>query len=195
LIRFGSFRIWSIQCFLNFDVNDTPDSGEATRACLFIFGLLAIALGVGLSGIAHHGYIGQDFDGIQGHHYLIRSYPEGYSYRLTNPPGLYLLGNSIFRHVSGVYYLEILAGFFLVINLAGVWLLFGLIWKMISSWQLRYAAAAFVTFVPFRTIHAIVIASDAFTLPFFSLVAVFTLRLFDDPRRYFDWLGLSLSQT
>lgn len=159
---------------------------------LFLGLLLAAGFLVGLLGIVHLGYIGQDFDGIEGHNYLIRNFPDAYSFRLTNPPGLYWLGNLIFRHITSVYYLEILASCFLVMNLAGLWLLFPLLWEMIDSRRLRYAAAALITFVPFRTIHAIVISSDAVTLPFFAVVAVITLRLLKNPRSVFGWVALSL---
>jgi hypothetical protein len=158
---------------------------------LFLGAILAIAFVVGLRGIAHHGYIGQDFDGIEGHHYLIRMFPEGYSYRLTNPPGLYWLGNLVFRHLSTFYYLEVLAVIFLTINLAGLGLLFGVIWEMIALRPLRFAAAGLIAFVPFRTIHAVVIAADAFTVPFFALAVVLTLQLFKNPRSLPAWFGLS----
>src|SRR4051812_25651660 len=120
----------------------------------FLGSLLLLGLLVGASGIVHHGYIGQDFDGLQGHNHLVRNYPEYYSYKLTNPPGLYVLGRFIFQRFTTVYYLEIIASLFLLANLAAVALSFGLIWRMIASRPLRYAAAALVTCLPFRNVHA-----------------------------------------
>lgn len=170
--------------------HEPPASRFSHRDRCYLGALLVVALLVGLSGIKDHGYIGQDFDS---HHLVIKTYPLNFSYGMTNPPGLYVLGNLIYRYITEVYYLEVLAGFFLVLNLAGLWLLFGLLWSMIDSWRLRYAAAALITFVPFRTVHAIVIASDAFTIPLFAAIAALTLHLFQKPRSVSAWVGLSLT--
>ncbi|HYW84818.1 MAG TPA: glycosyltransferase family 39 protein, partial [Spirochaetia bacterium] len=115
-----------------------------------------------------------------------------FSYSQTSPPGLYYLGNLIHEYVSARHYLAILALVFLAFNISGLWLIYGLLWKCIANSQLRYCAAAFVTFIPFRVIHSIVIAADAFTLPIFALVAFFTLRLFGNPRSGRSWAGMCL---
>lgn len=160
---------------------------------LLFLGLILLGAGaLGLQGIARLGYIGQDFDGIGGHNHLIRTFPQSYSYALTNPPGLYWLGNLIFRF-SDVYYLEILAAFFLAINLAALALFFRLIWQMIAAWPLRYAAAALIAFMPFRAIHSIVIAADAFTAPLFAVMVTLALTLIQNPRRPLAWGALSLT--
>ncbi len=162
----------------------------ARRDRLLLTLLAAAGFILGVRGILHYGYMGQDF---ASHRAVILSYPEGFSYALTNPPGLYWLGSGIRHHISTTYYLELTALVFLGLNTAGLWLLYRFFWQSITHWQLRYAAAAFITFVPLRVIHSIVIAADAFTIPAFALVALFTLRLVDDPRRIFSWIGLSLS--
>jgi len=159
------------------------------RDFLFLGLLTATGLILGLRAIVHYGYMGQDFPIHQG---IILSYPAGYTYALTNPPGLYWLASFILHHISATYYLELTALLFLGLNTTGLCLFFRFIWQGIATWQLRYAAAAFITFVPLRVIHSIVIAADAFTIPAFALAALLTLRLLDDPRRVFSWIGLSL---
>ncbi|HEX2851860.1 MAG TPA: hypothetical protein VHO24_01385 [Opitutaceae bacterium] len=172
-------------------MSQEKSAARFSRRDLFYLGaLLLVAFLVGLRGILNYGYIGQDFDP---HNLLIKTFPGGYGYGLTNPPGLYFLGNLIYRHVTDVYYLEIFAFLFLVLNLAGLWVLFELLWRMIGSWRLRYAAAALITFIPFRTIHSLVLASDALTVPLFVAIVLLTLRLFRNPRSVFTWAGLSLT--
>src|SRR5271157_994075 len=158
---------------------------------LLFLGLLSAAgFAVGLAGISHYGYIGQDFvynrDGVL-------SFSQSFSYSKTNPPGFYWFGSFIHNHVSSAHYLEAIALGYLIFNSSALWIMYGLLWKGISTWQLRYAASAFATFVPFRVIHAVVLASDAFTVPFFALAAFFTLRLFENPRSVLSWAGISLS--
>jgi 4-amino-4-deoxy-L-arabinose transferase-like glycosyltransferase len=82
-----------------------------------------------------------------------------------------------------------------VLNVSALWLFYVRLWRGISSRELRYCAAAFTTLVPFRVVHSIVIAADAFTVQVFALAALFTLRLFDNPRRIRSWIGLSLCLT
>jgi|CZKI01.1.fsa_nt_gi hypothetical protein len=158
---------------------------------LLFLGLLSAAgFAVGLRGISHYGYIGQDFvynrDGIL-------SFSQSFSYSKTNPPGFYWFGSFIHNHVSSAHYLETIALGYLIFNSLALWIFYEFFWRGISAWQLRYAAAAFATFVPFRVIHAVVLASDAFTVPVFALVACFTLRLFENPRSVRSWAGISLS--
>jgi hypothetical protein len=156
----------------------------------FLVVLTLVGVGVGLEGISHYGYVGQDFTS---HRALILSYPSSFNYSLTNPPGLYWFGSWVRDKVSEDHYLGFMALSFLAINTAALWIVYGFIWGSIARWELRYAAAAFVTLVPFRVIHSVVIAADAFTLPIFALVAFFTFRLFEDPRRAGSWAGVSLS--
>lgn len=152
--------------------------------------LLAGAMTLGLHGLlTSYGYIGQDF---VLHRYLIESYPEGFSYRQTNPPTLYWLGALIRNHLTGTYYLETLGLVLLALNTAALWVFYRLIWEAIASRPLRFAAAALVTFVPFRVIHALVISSDAFTVPVFVAAAGCTLALFRNPRRAGAWIVLSV---
>lgn len=161
----------------------------AKKDLLFLVLLSVLGAAVGLRGILRYGYIGQDFNY---HHAILLGYPGSFNFFLTNPPGLYWFGNLIRQHVSAGHYLEGCALAFLVLNTLALWLVYGFLWRSLTHWSLRCAAAAFVTFLPFRVIHAVVFASDAFTLPFFALAAFFTLRLMEDPRRIFSWLGLSL---
>jgi hypothetical protein len=160
---------------------------------LFLGVLAAAGFVVGLRGIFHYGYVGQDFVYHRALTLLFPSAPFRDSYLRTNPPGLYWLGSMIRAHVSAGHDLEVTALAFLALNISGLLIIYGLLWKCISRWQLRYSAAALVTFVPFRVIHSVVISADAFTLPIFALTALFTLRLYEEPRRLRSWAGLSLT--
>lgn len=162
------------------------------RDRLFLGLLLAAGFAVGLRGILHYGYIGQDF---LVHRRLILAFPSlprSVLYVQTTPPALYWLG-SLVRGLAPAHYLEATALAFLVLNAAGLWIFYGFLWDSMVNWQLRYSAAAFATFVPFRLIHSIVIAADAFALPLFALAALFSLRLFARPGSLGAWAGLSLS--
>ncbi len=161
-----------------------------TKRDVAFLGLLAICgLVVGALGIVHYGYIGQDFILHRG---LILSFPGSFSFSLGNPPALYWIGSSIRNHVSPTHYLEVIAAVFLVLNSSALWIIYRFIWISINHWQLRYAAAAFSTFIPVRVIHSIVLAADGLTLPVFALVALFVHRLFENPRRIGSWVAMSL---
>jgi hypothetical protein len=161
-----------------------------SRADLIYLGVLsAVGFAVGLIGIYHYGYMGQDF---HTHRTLVLSFPWGYSYAMTNPPGLYWFGSLVRRYVSTAHYLECIAFTFLALNSSALWILYRFLWAALSEWRLRYAAAALATLVPFRVIHSVVLASDALTFPLFALTALFTLGLYEDPRRLRSWAGLSL---
>ncbi|HEY5078429.1 MAG TPA: glycosyltransferase family 39 protein [Opitutaceae bacterium] len=149
-------------------------------------------MAVGIAGIRGYGYMGQDF---VTHSSLVRSYPSGFSYALTNPPGLYWFGSLVLGAVGREHYLEAIALSFLLMNSAALWVLYGFLWKGISERPLRYAAAAFATLVPFRVIHSVVLASDALTFPIFALAALFALLLYENPRSTVSWAGLALSLT
>lgn len=157
---------------------------------LFLVAISAAGFAVGLVGIWHYGYIGQDFVWNSGY---ILSFPERWSYALTNPPGFYWFGSFIRNLVGLGHWLEVNALAYLILNTLALWIIYGLLWRCISRTQLRCAAAAFATFVPFRVIHAIVLASDGFTLPIFAAAALFTFRLLGDPRSLLSWAGLSLA--
>lgn len=167
----------------------SPRDAYSAMDWVFLAGLSLVAMIVGLRGIFHFGYIGQDFST---HRDLVLSYPGGFSYALTNPPGLYWFGSIIRDYVSRGHYLECIALALLLLNTSALWVFYGFVWGIITRWELRYAAAAFITLVPFRVIHSIVLAADAFTIPIFALVALFTWRLFLDPRNFGSWIGLSL---
>jgi hypothetical protein len=150
----------------------------------------AIGFAVGLRGITHYGYIGQDF---VFHRTGILSFAQSPAFTKADPPGLYWFGTVMRNRVGPAHYLEAIALACLTLNSAALWVIYGFLWKGISRPPLRYAAAALATFVPFRVIHSVVLASDEFTLPGFALVAYFTLRLFDNPRSLLSWAGMSLS--
>jgi hypothetical protein len=154
--------------------------------------LAAAAVAVGLRGILHYGFVGQDFVQHRALTLLFPSAPFRNSYLRTNPPGLYWFASLVRGHVSAAYDLQATALAFLGFNTGGLLVIFALLWKCISNWQLRYSAAALITFVPFRVIHSVVLSADAFTLPIFAFTALFTLRLYEEPRRLANWTGLSL---
>jgi hypothetical protein len=155
-------------------------------AVVFILSLVGVVLG--LRGIYHYGYMGQDFGS---HRNILVSFPGSFSWKGTNPPGLYWLGSLIRNHVSLDHYLEVTAFVLLSLNTAGLWMLYRLLWEGISSRLLWGAAVALVTLVPFRVIHSTVLAGDALTLPFFAWAALCTSRLYLDPRRGWAWAGLA----
>ncbi len=154
--------------------------------------MLAGALALGLHGILHYGYIGQDY---VLHRNVLLSYPASFTYALTNPPGLYWLGWVIRTWISQTYCLELLALVSLILNTAALAVLYALIWRAISSRSLRLAAAALITFVPFRVIHSVVIASDAFSIPVFAAAAWCMVRLTDGDRSRLHCLLLGLVLT
>lgn len=156
----------------------------------FLTPLWALGLFVQLCGLRHFGYIGQDFNY---HHQILLSYPAGYSFSLTNPPGLYWLANQIGHLVGPAREFFAVALTFAGLNAVALGGLYALIWQGVTLPPLRWAAAAFVTLVPFRVIQSVVFAADAFTIPIFILTACFCLRLFQNPRQILSWFGLSLT--
>lgn len=165
-----------------------------SRADLCFLGLLCAAgIMVGLRGIAHLGYVGQDFPSSRALMLLYPYKPLGFFYARTNPPGIYWFANLI-RSVAGAAHdMQAVALATLLLNAAGLWVLYGLVWGFLSSRQLRYSAAALITLIPLRVIHSVVFSADALTLPIFAAAALATARLFRDPRGVLPWAGLSAS--
>lgn len=165
-----------------------PLIGRTDR--LWLAGILLLSVVLELRGIVgSYGYIGQDFPN---HHHLIVDYPDAYSYRETNPPFLYWLGSLLRHHVTATYYLEALALLLLALNTLALWGAYHLIWEAIPNRALRFAAAALVTLVPFRMVHAIVISADALTYPVFVAAALATLALWRRPRQTAGWVVLAV---
>src|SRR6185436_735632 len=150
---------------------------ESRTDRVFVGITLAVCLVQGLVGVAKYGYCGQDFD----YHYsLLTGFPRTFSYAYTNPPGLYALG-WVAGLVSRTWILEITAVMLVVLNTAALWLLSRILTRIIASPELRYAAILLAAFVPFRVVHAVVLASDALTVPAFVAVAWYAIRLFERP--------------
>jgi hypothetical protein len=173
-----------------------PQASEDQRPALFagrdrVFLAIVSAAGfvLGLVGIYHYGYNAQDF---VTHRDQILTYPRTFTYSINYSAGLAWLGSFVRVHVSASHYLEAIALVFLVLNAAALWILYAFLWLSLSWWQLRYASAAFVTFVPFRVTTAVALASDAFTLPLFAAAAACVLRLCEEPRRPGTWAALGL---
>src|SRR5580658_4689217 len=112
-----------------------PRMAPSDRAVLLLISAGGLALG--LIGIRHRGYIGQDFTM---HRDLILSFPGGYTYARTNPPGLYWLGSVVLGMAGPAHFLACLALIFLVLNAAALWVLYGLLRAGFSSRPLWYAA-------------------------------------------------------
>ncbi|MGA2016847.1 MAG: hypothetical protein ABSH26_07800 [Opitutaceae bacterium] len=162
----------------------------AAKDLVFLCSLSAAGLILGLRGILHYGYMGQDF---YLHRLLLLTFPGGYSYKETDPPGLYWFGSLFLRHVSSTHYSEFIALAFLLLNSLALWIVYLFLWASLRQRQLRYSAAALVTLVPFRVIHSVVFASDAFTLPVFAVAVFFMVRILREPRNIFSWTGIALS--
>jgi hypothetical protein len=142
----------------------------------FLAGVLAASLMQGLIGIAKYGYCGQDF----AYHYkLLVTFPQGFSYEFTNPPGIYFLGYLVRRFLSDAFVLEATAFILLVGNVLALWLLHFVLKRIIGFTPLRCAALLIAAFVPFRVVHSIVYSADAVTVPLFVLVAWLAIRLFE----------------
>lgn len=165
-----------------------PAAPYTTREWVFLCVVSLLGFVLGLRAIYHDGFIGQDFTA---HRDLIRSFPQGFDYSVPNPQGLYWFGSMIRKLEGDRYYLKAIAGEFLVFNTLGLWIIYGMLRDGMAGRRLWCAACAFITFVPFRVIHSIVLASDAFTLPIFAVSAFFALRLFESPCNVSYWIGLS----
>ncbi len=145
---------------------------------IFLVLTLLVSLIQGLVGIAKFGYCGQDFD----YHYnLLVTFPQGFSYKYTNPPALYALGQAIGTCLSQTWILELTAFVLLLLNTLSLWPLYFILKRIIGNRDIRYAAMLVATFVPFRVVHSVVFAPDALTVPVFVLVAWCAIRLFEKP--------------
>jgi hypothetical protein len=158
----------------------------------WLAGLLTVQFALGLGGIRGYGYMGQDFSE---HFGQILGFPGTYSYRLTNPPGLYWLGSLIRRHLSDAHCLEALALLTLALNTAALALMFRLTRDMIQDRWMRGAACTVIALVPFRVIHSVVTAADSFTVPVFVLAAWLALRLVANPGSTRHWLAVAATLT
>ena len=148
------------------------------RERLIVWLTLAVVFIQGLIGIAKFGYCGQDFD----YHYnLLVGFPQTYSYKYTNPPALYLIGQMLGAFFSSVWMLEITALAMLIANTLSLRVWYAIIRRIIANPDLRYAALLLSAFVPFRVVHSVVFAADALTIPIFVGVAWSAIRLFEAP--------------
>jgi hypothetical protein len=156
-------------------VNNEPAETRADRVFLRL--VLLASLVQGLVGIAKYGYCGQDF----GYHdVILQRFPGGFSYGYTNPPGIYALGYLVATVISKRFVYEVTAAILLGCNVWSLWLLYGLVRRIIASRPIRWAAMLLVTFVPFRVVHSIVYSADAVTIPIFLVVARQAVAMFDE---------------
>ncbi len=150
---------------------------ETAADRVFLRLALLASLVQGLLGIAKYGYCGQDF----GYHdVILRTFPAGFSYAYTNPPGIYALGHLVATVISKRFVYEITALILLVFNVSSLWLLYGIVWRIIASRPIRWAAMLLATFVPFRVLHSIVYSGDAVTVPIFLIVVRQAIAMFDE---------------
>jgi len=156
-------------------IHDEPADTPADR--IFLGLTLLASLVQGLFGIAKYGYCGQDF----GYHYaILRTFPAGFTYAYTNPPGVYALGYLVASVISKRFVLEGTAFVLLVVNVSSLWLLYGLVRRIITSRPIRWAAMLLATFVPFRVVHSIVYSGDAVTIPIFLIVVRQAIAMLDE---------------
>ncbi|HEY1765218.1 MAG TPA: glycosyltransferase family 39 protein [Opitutaceae bacterium] len=172
-------------------VSENPQPALFTgRDRLFLGTVSAVGFILGLVGIYHYGYNAQDFIT---HKTEILTFPDTVTYKINYSLGLAWFGHLLESHVTATHFLEAIAFAFLVFNTAALWIVYAFVWQALRRRPLRYAAAAFVTFVPFRVTTALVLASDGFTLPLFAIVALCVLRLCARPNRAWTWLLLGLA--
>jgi hypothetical protein len=171
-------------------VSESQGPARFARADWVFLGIVsAFGFALGLVGIWHYGYNAQDF---AVHREEIRTYPRTIYYAINYSLALGWLGSLIRARVTTAHDLEAIALVFLVLNTAALWFVYRLIWLTLSRPALRYAAAAFATFVPFRVTTAVALAADAFTLPVFAVAAFCVVRLYSDPRRPWIWACLGI---
>jgi hypothetical protein len=123
----------------------------------FLCLLTAVGLFVGVRGILNFGYVGQDFPSNRSLVLQFGHVPLSYYYGWTNPPGFFWVCGLVWSLVGPARDLKVDASALLVLNSAALWVVYGFLWRSIGSRELRYCAAALVTLVPFRVIHAIVL--------------------------------------
>jgi hypothetical protein len=170
------------------------DELVVTRADRILLGLTLLAsLVQGLLGIGKYGYCGQDFE----YHYtILRTFPAGFTYAYTNPPGIYALGYLFATLISKRFVLEGTAFVMLAFNVLSLWILYSVIRRIIASRPIRWAAMLLATFVPFRVLHSIVYSGDAVTIPIFLIVARHAIAMLDeDSASIRRWVLIGASAT
>jgi hypothetical protein len=96
-----------------------------------------------------------------------------------------------------IHTLEIVALFSLFLNAGALLVFYRLLQILVSSRLLQLAGLIFVLFLPVFMIHAIVLASDAFTMPLFIGILYFLVQLGKEDsssrsRHYIIWLAVLL---
>ena len=76
-----------------------------------------------------------------------------------------------------IHTLEIIAIFSLFLNAGALLVFYRLLQILVSSRLLQLTGLIFVLFLPVFMIHAIVLASDAFTMPLFIGMLIFSSNL------------------
>ena len=132
-----------------------------------------------VNAIAHHGSWGQDFEGHR--HWIAEAAANPWKFTLATdrpePPLFYYTAVVIGRMTRNIHTLEIIAIFSLFLNAGALLVFYRLLQILVSSRLLQLAGLIFVLFLPVFMIHAIVLASDAFTMPLFIGMLYFLVQL------------------
>lgn len=163
-----------------------------------------------VNAILHHGSHGQDFlpryqDMLKAGNPLQFVY-NTFKYAYPDPPLYGAIRVWFYQLTGGVHTLEVLALFQLVASMAGFYLLYRILPKLIASPILRIAFLIFFLFLPVFIITTIVLADDCLTTPIFiGVVAAFIkLAKTTHAKRYTQWcllvmlllaLGLTIKYT
>jgi hypothetical protein len=140
-------------------------------------GILLVYFAFQVNAALHHGSWGQDYSAhvqwIQAARTDPWHFATHFDARRPEPPLFHLLGAAVLQVTNGKRSLETIAFLSIVANLFALLMTYRLIRQLIENWILQLACLMFIAFLPCIMIHAVVLASDAFTLPIF--VGILTL--------------------
>ena len=139
---------------------------------------LMVSLLVQGNALLHHGCLGQDHSFHSAGIRLAIHAPNWWTYIGTNAPLFYWMGAFVHHITLSEYYEPVLCLIVVLLNLGALYLWFKLSQTMIKSPLTRIAALIMLTFLPFRLVHAEVLAADGLAvLPFTLVIFLFTRLL------------------
>ncbi len=145
----------------------------------WVIAAVVVRVGLGVWGIAHFAYMGQDF---QIHVRILETVPTGFAWDGTNPPLLYAVAWFVREYLTRRFFLEVTSLVFLAINVASVPLVVKMLGRLGLSPRGSALGVILLLFMPFWVVHTAVFAADVFTVPLFFAIAELLCRLYEEPR-------------
>jgi hypothetical protein len=143
-----------------------PGSPKHRKSSKYEIGIVLLILLLSLAHFAANlstlSYIGQDYQ--QHTTVLEKTQANGISFAESSPPALYLVGVAVSKFAPAEWKMEAISSFIFGLNILVLLGWYQMLRVLIPAMLVRLSAFILIVFLPVRTIHSTVFASDALTV-------------------------------